>query len=1025
MKRSYEENLALFAAEVSVQTRELYRPRQVEWNAQLEQNRGKPEFTFLQPEQVYVKELEQGRNKCIEILGEDDFRKTCHDLFFDRFDFLGTLQKQTDHQAGFYPRLWADLLLEYAFHRDLPADLPQRIEKRLELIFRNAYRQVEGHNIGNCQGSPNFSRPFFDSFELLWLAADQQEARRVARRVIEGDFNYGPFEVAETVYERKQRRDIIVQRHSYDRFEWAFPVAGLFLLLAQTGELTDALFEKGVRTVPRALNQVGPETLKLNRHATPVSLAVMAQLGERLARKMVQNFDMDWALLLQCYQPADGCWLQGSWYLLQAAHHHARLKLGELANNDSGIFLILGSWARPATKQEQGFAVVQLAHAKGIVPEGKEERAALVAELKKFSPSTLEFLVPVSTHGFPVLCEALGWEKALPLIDAVYVAAKMRGYKGQVGGFTGRGPDATSNTADPNNGVLEVAAVRALLAATGEPLAKKVLELIIDGNKAVSATATLYAAVCGANRGDIQDGIDRRNQTAVKALGLLPLEGGLPEALERYLLLKEFEHESNEFGAERRANERAAVQAALTNLAQLTGHADAQRLEWAMEAECGQGQDPIGKSWVAGECRAELQMSGGEPRLRFYKGEKLLKSAPTAIKDTDHYTEMKELHKTAQQQFRRLKQTFERMMCEQESLSGSDLESLSKLPVARRLLSRLVFAHQDRVFGTYEENSLRPLAGKWLPIENKATLTIAHPHVLFSHQQLAPWQAEIVKREWLQPFKQVFREVYLPTRNEMIEEWMTRISGQQVKAGMAGQILPSRDWIVRSSDTAEVYRLDRRRGLLAQWEFSEPGHYLGELPTTDAGRIGFYSVEIMGAGHRRVKRLTLAEVPPIFFSEVARDADLVISVANTNATAPTSAEVLARRQEAIRLVLEPMRLEGVSLEPDHVRVRGRRANYRISYSGSITREPDHQAILFPAGLRLGDEKLYLPFSDEDDPAISYVVTTTILLANDDQIKDKGLAQALGIELAPTAAVPAKEPKKKTTRSKRIDDRGRG
>jgi hypothetical protein len=111
-----------------------------------------------------------------------------------------------------------------------------------------------------------------------------------------------------------------------------------------------------------------------------------------------------------------------------------------------------------------------------------------------------------------------------------------------------------------------------------------------------------------------------------------------------------------------------------------------------------------------------------------------------------------------------------------------------------------------------------------------------------------------------------------------------------------------------------------------------------------------------------------------------------------------------------------MRLEGLSFEPNHVRIQGKRANYRISYDGSIVREPDHQAVVFPAGTRLSDEKLYLPFSDDDDPVISYVVTTTILLANDDKITDQGLAHALGIELAPASAV--KEPKKKTQRSKR-------
>jgi hypothetical protein len=62
-------------------------------------------------------------------------------------------------------------------------------------------------------------------------------------------------------------------------------------------------------------------------------------------------------------------------------------------------------------------AVMHLAWARDIEPPDEEASARLVAELRTFPPATLRRLLPVTRHGRRVLCEALGWEDRLPLID--------------------------------------------------------------------------------------------------------------------------------------------------------------------------------------------------------------------------------------------------------------------------------------------------------------------------------------------------------------------------------------------------------------------------------------------------------------------------------------------------------------------------------------------------------------------------------------------------------------------------------
>jgi hypothetical protein len=482
------------------------------------------------------------------------------------------------------------------------------------------------------------------------------------------------------------------------------------------------------------------------------------------------------------------------------------------------------------------------------------------------------------------------------------------------------------------------------------------------------------------------------------------LNTGKKEALQRYLELKEFEKGSNQFGPERRANEHAAVQVGLANLAQVAGYPDALRLEWAMEAQLAQEKNPIGRVWKIGDHRAELVIQGGEPEFIFHSKDKLLKSAPASLKSDNCYEEMKELLALVKKQYKRLKITFERMMCGEELLTGLDLENLSKLPVAEYLISRLVFAvgtYKRRAFGVYHCGSLVGLDKKEIKLAPSDPLTIAHAHTLYEHGELAGWQSAIVEREWNQPFKQVFREVYLPTETERAAAECARFSGQAVRSAVASRLLSSRAWEMKSSDTPEVVFFDRRQRLLADWSFPDASHYLAEQETITAGDIRFMRAAADGTSRKTLGKLTPAQVPPIFFSETMRDADLVCSVAAVEVKSQPSAEVRARRADAVRAVLEPMHLDNVSFVSDAVHVKGKLGEYEVKYdTAAIMRMPDHRALVFSMGPRLGNEKIFIPFADEEDPVLSQVVTAAMILAHDDQIKDKSFLQALG--LAPRA-----------------------
>ena len=420
-----------------------------------------------------------------------------------------------------------------------------------------------------------------------------------------------------------------------------------------------------------------------------------------------------------------------------------------------------------------------------------------------------------------------------------------------------------------------------------------------------------------------------------------------------------------------------------------------------MEALLGAQDDPFTRKWKAGEVQSELVLEGGEPTLRFFSKGKAVKTPPAILKASDCYEEMRELLASTKQQCKRMKRTFEQMMASAEPINGEDLEMLARLPIANRLLSRLVFGLREdsrQFFGTWTKGVLLGLGGKKLPLGAEKSAVIVHTYDLFAQGHLGVWQTEFARRKWVQPFRQVFREVYLPLETERTKEECDRFAGQMINTAIATKLLSSRGWEFRNPGSVEVYYFDRKKQILAQWVFPDAGgHFLAEQKSAVTGVIRFAQGVPEGERARIDRKLTIGDVPPIFLSEMLRDADLVCSVAAVESRAPASPERKTRRIEAVKAVLAPMELECVCFEDEFVRVKGKLAEYRVNFNnGSIVREPNQQTCVFPAGTRLQNEKLYLPFADEEDELISAVCTAVLLLAHDNQIKDKTLLRALGV-----------------------------
>ena len=506
--------------------------------------------------------------------------------------------------------------------------------------------------------------------------------------------------------------------------------------------------------------------------------------------------------------------------------------------------------------------------------------------------------------------------------------------------------------------------------------------------------AQLFAAAMLAQekRSDLFDRVSsKRNQDAVRAVGLLPLKSGpagRKDLTERYKLLREFARTSKQFGSMRQTSERRATDIGMDNLARTAGYADPVRLQWAMEATATADLAAGAVTATVGEVTVSLSIDAdGQPQVAATKKGKPLASLPPAAKKdaavvalTDRKTELKRSASG-------VRKSLEEAMCRGDAFTADELAALMNSPLLSPLLARLVFVG-DGIAGypTDGGKSLRDFAGDERPLKAKS-LRLAHPHDLMAGGHWHDWQRDCFAAERVQPFKQVFRELYVATPDEVAEpNAARRYAGHQVQPRQALALLGGRQWVV--SPEEGVFRTFHDLGLVAWLTVQEPFH-----TPADVEGLTLEAVRFRRKGEW--KPVPLADVPPRAFSEVMRDLDLVVSVAHRGGVDPeATASTVQMRADLVRETARLLKLDNVRLDGgNHCFVDGDRGTYNVHLgSGVVHRQPGGMLLIVPVG---GQHRgrLFLPFAD-DDPRSAEVVSKVLLLARDREIKDPNLLAQL-------------------------------
>ena len=592
--------------------------------------------------------------------------------------------------------------------------------------------------------------------------------------------------------------------------------------------------------------------------------------------------------------------------------------------------------------------------------------------------------------GWKMLAEAVWWLHAHTKDSAWSVDHQIRAVWGaEVAQRTALG------AADLLDGAVDVAWFQRVRASLGsERWAAVDLAARYASSSAGHKRAQIFADAMLGNlkKADLIGRIDKsRHPDSLRALGLLPLGRGAARSkdlLNRYKFIQEFIRTSKQFGAQRQASEKRAAAIALVNLARTAGYPDPTRLEWAMEA---QAVGDLAKGPVVVEAEGVAVTlaldADGHAELGVARGGKPLKSIPPAVKKDPRIAELLARRDDLKRQATRIRLSLEQAMCRGDGFSGAELRDLSAHPVLAPSLARLILIGEGIAGYSVEGGrGLRDHAGHIEPIKPDESLRIAHPHDLLGLGDWSRWQAECFRSKRIQPFKQVFRELYVLTETEQSDGTGTRrYAGQQVHPRQALALLGARGWVNHPEEG--VRRTFHEAGLTASVEFLEGIFTPAEVEGLTIDRVHFV---------RRGdwKPAPLSEVPPRVFSEAMRDLDLVASVAHRGGVDPeASASTIESRSALLRETCSLLRLDNVRLNGPRAMVDGQLGNYAVHLGSAIVhRQPGGAICLVPVHAQHRG-RLFLPFAD-DDPKTAEVISKVIMLARDAEIRDPAVLAQL-------------------------------
>ncbi|WP_313638383.1 DUF4132 domain-containing protein [Paenibacillus sp.] len=531
-----------------------------------------------------------------------------------------------------------------------------------------------------------------------------------------------------------------------------------------------------------------------------------------------------------------------------------------------------------------------------------------------------------------------------------------------------------------------------------DTLREKRFDLLYDCAKYISAGANHRRSQLFADATlgkldiiEIQKSVEeKRNKDHLLSYSLIPLANNREQDIrERYEFIQRFLTQSKKFGAQRRASESMTSQIALGNLARNAGYGDVIRLMWDMEArKLDDMQSYFQPYKLDEETTVQLLIDEeGQSEISITRKGKELKAIPAKYKKDEYVAALKEMKSELTDQYRRARKELERSMESGNTFTLQELKGLSGNPVITPLLRTLVFKSGE-ILGYFDADAggLIDPAGTLMLIGDSEELLIAHPFHLYESGLWSQYQKDLFDRQLRQPFKQVFRELYVPNADEQAQGTISRrYAGHQVQPRKTVSLLKGRQWTVSYEEGLQkvYYTENLIANLYAMADWFSPSEI--EAPTLET---------VQFLDRNTYKSVTLDKVPPILFSEVMRDIDLVVSVAHVGGVDPeASLTTIEMRRVIVKESLRLLKIDNVRLDGNYARIEGALGEYGVHLgSGMVYRQATGAMHIIPVHSQHRG-RIFLPFIDED-PKTAEILSKIVLLAEDKKIKDPQILMQL-------------------------------
>lgn len=611
-----------------------------------------------------------------------------------------------------------------------------------------------------------------------------------------------------------------------------------------------------------------------------------------------------------------------------------------------------------------------------LYPSGLDNPAVLLAA--GFEKERLVEVAMLAPQWIDKINEVLGWEGFKEA--CYYFTAHMKQYdytqkKAEIAKYTELEPE------DLNDGAFDIQWCRHVYETLGE----KRFQTVYKASKflcenAFHTRARKYADAC---LGKVpkeewrRQAEEKRNKDALNAYCICPLTDD-KDLLERYLFVQRFVKESKKFGSQRQASEKRAAEMALLNLARNSRFETVIRLSWMMESEMvSQNAWALTPVTIQEGLEVWIEIDGqGAGEIAVRKNGRKQKTVPAAVKKNETYLEIKRIQADWKEQYRRSRGMLEQAMEDRTELAREELEVIMKNPIVSPMVQKLVLLSGGQA-GFYRDGKLSVLCGSE-EREFADTVRIAHAYDLY---ELGCWhifQEYVFEQGIVQPFKQVFRELYLAMEEEKDLGESRRYSGYQIQTKKAVSVLKGRKWNVSFENGLErvYYKENLVVNLFAEADWFSPSDI--EAPSIEY--VAFYS-------RKNGAEVLIRDIDPVVFSEVMRDVDLAVSTAYVGGVDPvTSFSTMELRKTITEYTCRLMKLDNVSVREHFADIKGVLNDYSVHLGSGVIHQAGGAAIHVVAVHSQKRGKVYLPFLDED-PKTAEIISKIVMLAEDGKIKD--------------------------------------